>query len=121
MGKAQINEVGTREVDISSALRWEKDTGEVRSQLSQPIQPFKDVAAAQREYEEQVGIHKNNEMRRVASLPIVVVMKIRDKHGIDPMNLRGEKEQKKLLQVIQSEYPHLMTTNQKIHRRQGDK
>jgi hypothetical protein len=121
LGKARINEFGTREVDITSALRWEKDTGEVRSRLSQPIDPFKKIAEEAREYEERVGIHKNNEMRRVASLPIVVVMKIKREHGIDAMNLHGEKEQKKLLQVIQSEYPHLMTTNQKVHRRQGDK
>ena len=114
--QARINEVGTKDVDISSALRWEKDTGEYRSRISQPIQPFVDAAAKRREYEETFGLKKNAEMVRVASLPYVVAMKIKQDHKIDPLNLHGEKEHQKLLQVIQSEYPHLMTTNKRIHR-----
>lgn len=86
---------------------------------SVPIAPYLNAASLSREKEESLRRRKGVELNRVASLDPVTVANIHKKHGVNAYNLKGD-DGKKLLAIIEREYPHLKTTNKKVSR-QGDK
>lgn len=60
---------------------------------------------------------RKSEMRRYAALDMVTVMKLKHEYGIDVFNLQGQG--KRLLQIIDREFPMLKTTNMSETRRRA--
>lgn len=58
---------------------------------------------------------RKSEMRRYAALDMVTVMKLKHEYGIDVFNLQGQG--KRLLQIIDRDFPLLKTTNMSSTRR----
>jgi hypothetical protein len=89
------------------------------------IQHFADVApvlerAAKRRQLEEAYLNKKNEIRPQASLDFVTVMAIRQKYGIDALNVKPDQE-KRFWQILQTEYPQCLTTNKKVYRPPGQR
>ena len=95
-------------------LRYDKDTGEYRVRYSSPIEPFIAAAKKRREAEEHFGVKRDAQYRFVGSVPMTVVMEIKEKHGVDLMNLRDSTERRKAFRIIEQEYPLLKGTNMRI-------
>jgi hypothetical protein len=90
--------------------------GRVKFQL----QHFEDVGPALRQAElqrklEAERLRKENEVRPQAKLPITVVMSIKQRYGIDALKIRPDQE-KRFWQILQTEYPALLTTQKKVYR-----
>ena len=100
--------------DLSVGGRYDVDTGEYRIRHSQPIEPFKKAAALRREMDDAGMLNRKKDIYRVASIPMVIVMKIKDEHHIDATNLRTQAEKAKLLAIIDSEYPELRTVSGRL-------
>lgn len=98
---------------MRSKLRWDSDTKEYRVQHKQDRQPFLDAAKRRRDVEEAGGIRKDAELTKFASIPMTVVLEIRDKHGIDLMSANRE-DLRRACKLIEREYPLLKTTNTRI-------
>ena len=81
-----------------------------------PIGPLLQSAEHMRCKEEWLRKAKNSEMQPMCTLGPVEIMQIKDKHGIDVMNLKGN-DGKALAFIIETEFPYLKTTNKKIYRR----
>lgn len=95
-------------------LRYDVETGEYRVQYQTPIEPFLAAAKLAREKEAHLGVKRDAQYRFVGSVPMTVVMEIKDKHGVDLMNLRDQNERRKAFRIIEQEYPLLKGTNMRI-------
>lgn len=97
-------------------LRYDVETKEFRAQYSDPVDPFLDSAKRARDLEEFQGTagHGDHGYKRLCTLPMTEVLRIKDKYGIDMTNLRDKTERKRALRIVEQEYPHLKTTNQRI-------
>ena len=100
--------------DHKARLRYDVDTTEYRVQYSDPIQPFLDSAKHARDLEEHLGTHRHQGLRRVGTVPMTEVLRIKEKYHIDLTNLRDKSERKLAFQIIERDYPYLKTTNQRI-------
>lgn len=74
------------------------------------------AAEVARAKEAQLKRNKNSQMKHVAKLDWVTIMKIKKDYGLDATNCKGPLESKRLMQILQREYPKLLTTNQKVYR-----
>lgn len=79
-----------------------------------PINPLLEYAEFMRKKEEHLRQVRNNEIEPMCALGPVEIMQIKDKHGIDVFNLKGN-DHKALKYIIETEYPRLKTTNKKVH------
>lgn len=82
------------------------------------VAPVLESTHNRRRMETELRRNKKNEYRHFADLDMVTCMNIREKYGIDPMNLR-EGEGKLLFQIVERDYPLLKTTNMRVNRRIG--
>jgi hypothetical protein len=105
------------QVDKGGVTRFGKVEFGIKHTLN--VAPYLSAAELGRKREEHLRQRKGVEMRRRAVLDPVTVLNIHKKHGINAYNLKGD-DGKKLMAIIEREYPHLKTTNKKISR-QGDK
>jgi hypothetical protein len=94
-------------------LRYDVETGEYRYQVVEDIANMKQRAKYARDKEEALGISKHAGYVHLCGLSEGVCLAIKQKYGIDPANIR-KGEHKRLLGIIQSEYPQLLYTNQKV-------
>jgi len=104
--------------DVDFQAHIDTDTpGKVRYQVThaQDVAPYLRKAELQRQAEEAFTTRRN-EVRPNASIPLVVAMEIRQKYGIDVWNITDENEER-FWQIMQTEYPKFLTTNQKVYRR----
>lgn len=75
------------------------------------------LAAAKLDREKELTLRaKKTEYKKVASIDFTLAMKIRAETGVDPLNLRTPADTRKYLQILQTQYPHLLTTNKKVWR-----
>jgi len=98
---------------MAGRLRYDVDTGEYRYQIVEDRAAMKRAAKLAREKEAAFGIKKDAGYVHLCGLSEGVCLAIKQKHGLDPANLR-KGEYKKLLQIVQSEYPQLLYTNMKV-------
>lgn len=73
-----------------------------------------EVTARKRELEES-QLNRKNEIRPQATIDMLAVMEIRQKYGIDALNVKPDQE-KRFWQILQTEYPRCLTTNKKVYR-----
>lgn len=76
--------------------------------IQQDIQPFLDQAKADRDAGDGKSHH-----RKLFTMPDVVAIEIRMKHGIDIFDatfLKDTDKKAKLFTIVQQEYPHLLST-----------
>lgn len=103
-----------REIATKTRLRWDKDTGEYRVQYIDDGNAFLRAAELARAKESELGIRRDAAMIPVGSIPMTKVMEIKEKYGIDLLNLRDRSERKRAFQIIEKNYPKLKTTNMRI-------
>ena len=101
--------VNVERQDFSSKIKYEV-------QHSAPVNPVLDFAKYNREKEKWVKQVKANEWTPMCVLNDVIIMQIKDKHGIDVYNMKGN-DGKALAYIIETEYPNLKSTQKRIHRR----
>lgn len=87
-----------------------------RVQYLENAAPALKAAEIAREKEATFRANKKNEYKQVASVPWTVAMKIKDEHGVDPLNLRTPQETRKYLAILQRDYPKFLTTNKRVSR-----
>ena len=97
--------------------RVDTDTGEIRYQLRQPIDPILKSAADARRAERE-GIKRPTEIQHYARVPMVVCQKIKAEYGIDILTAKGE-DKARFMKIIEQEYPNLKMTEKKVHRDAG--
>jgi hypothetical protein len=95
-------------------LRYDLDTGEYRVKYSDSVEPFLREAKLDRDKEEAGMFRKDAPYRRIGTITFTEVLRIKAKHGVDLTNLRDKTERRKALQIIESEYPYLKTTNMRL-------
>lgn len=100
--------------DVRAKVHYDSDTGQYMMRHSQDVNPYLKQAAARRRMCADGEVDLNAESRTVAVFPDTVVMEIKRKHGIDLLNIKGDTELKKLLFIIDSEYPALRMTDRKL-------
>lgn len=98
---------------MAGRLRYDVDTGEYRYQIVEDRAAMKKAAEVARHKEEAFGIRKDAGYVHICGLSEGVCLAIKQKYGLDPANLR-KGEYKRLLQIIQSDYPMLLYTNMKV-------
>lgn len=75
------------------------------------------LAAAKLDREKEASLRtRKTEYKKIASIDFTLAMKIRAETGVDPLNLRTPAETRKYLQILQTQYPHLLATNKKVWR-----
>jgi hypothetical protein len=78
-------------------------------QYSADVEPIMDAAAAaRREDRERGAFQKRSEFRRTMTVPVAVLMKIREERGLDFMN---PEHSKALSKILKAEYPLFRTTD----------
>ena len=95
-------------------IRYDLDTGEYRARYSDPVDPFLTDAKRERDMEQAGMVRKDAQYRRVGSIPFTEVLRIKEKYGLDLTALRDRSERKRAMQIIESEYPYLKTTNMRL-------
>jgi hypothetical protein len=85
-----------------------------RLTVAQDAGPAIRAAELQRKLEAD-RLNKKAEIRPQAKLPMTVVMSIKQRHGIDALKIRPDQE-KRFWQILQTEYPALLTTQKKVYR-----
>lgn len=98
---------------LRSKARYDVDTGEYRIQHVEDVAPH--LEQARQERDREWGQRKDAEIMRYASVPLTVVMEIKENHGID-LFCANRDQMKRVRRIIESEYPHLKTTNRRISR-----
>jgi len=86
-----------------------------KARYSVDARPFIEHAAEHRALDEAYR-NRKSELRRYARLDPVTCMKIRHEYGIDIYNLKPG-EGRRLMQIIDREFPMLKTTNMRETRR----
>lgn len=94
----------------------DKKTGKIHYQVSHfmdanPVLRSTELSRAR----EEVQLNKRNELRPQARLPFTEVLNIRQRYGIDAMNIRPDQE-KAFWKIMQREYPKFLTTNKRVYR-----
>ena len=96
---------GGMEADYSQSDRWS-----VKQDLTDYIEAAK---ADKKEFEENRVKGKPGRMRKFASIPHIVAMDIKEKHGIDlfdPATMQDKDKMNKFKRLIASEYSVFMTS-----------
>jgi hypothetical protein len=111
-----MSEVGRQHTHIT----LDKDPGASKTKYSvtyaADLGPHLAAAKLDREKELTLKANKRSEFKKVASIDFTLAMKIRAETGVDPLNLRTPADTRKYLQILQTQYPHLLTTNKKVWR-----
>lgn len=103
---------------FTAQIDRDEKTGKVEYQVQHKMDvgPMLRSAEVMRAREE-VALRKNDQWRPQARLDWVTVMNIKQKYGIDATNVKPDQEQR-FWQIVQSEYPKMLTTSKKVYRRQ---
>lgn len=101
-------------VDTKVRARYDTETGEYRVQHSDNLDAFLRSNENARKKEAELGLRKDAGFIFVGSVPMTVVMKIKEEHGIDLTNLRSRLERKRAFRIIEQDYPKLKGTNMRI-------
>lgn len=92
-----------------------------RGKVSYQIVHSQDVSGALRNAElhrrkEERILNPRSEIRPQVSLPMVIVMDIRKKYGLDVFRLKRGDEENRFWQIVESEYPKFRTTSKRVYR-----
>jgi hypothetical protein len=98
------------EMDDRGVETWEDMyDGKLQVHYRQDVEPVLDLAKIERNYglaDKKVN-GQSEDMRLYARIPAVTILELRFKHGIDVFD---KDHQKRLFQLINTEYPALKTT-----------
>jgi hypothetical protein len=108
MAKWKINQAGLKsEFNYQTGDR----DGEAVWRFEQDERPFLEQAARERE----MGyLDNNSKMKKFATIPEIVAIDIKLKHGIDihePDFLHDDEKKAKFFSIIQNDYSHLVINN----------
>ena len=92
--------------------RVDLDTGELRFRLTQRVGNLLSNAKNLRDIEGTKDAAKTD-YQAVAGLPMTTVMEIRDKYGLDVMNMRRG-DWPRLFKIVEQNYPKLKYVNKRI-------
>lgn len=103
-----------KEISTQVKARYDVDTGEYRVQHADNLDAFLRANERARKFEAEVGLKKDASYVFIGSVPMTVVLKIKDEHGIDLTNLSSTAERRRAFQIIERDYPKLKATNMRI-------
>ena len=75
------------------------------------LKKTQDVSGILKDNAAMRNIKQTGDVRKIASIPNVMIVELKDKHGIDLFNLNKESKQRLMKLLNSNDYKHLKTIN----------